>query len=310
VTRLNPDDKPPNVAIRGHLEVRQVESSSFRVVPDAESRDGGSSRLPALDGVRGLGFVFVFLFHAQYLTGGLIGVDIFFVLSGFLITSILLRERIKSGSINLFHFYMRRALRLLPALFAMIGFVIVWTWLYDPDRLAITLRDAQSVGLYYWNFRVLDWLTDAANHQYMFIHLWSLSGEEQFYMVWPVAILAALSIGMPSWAQRAAVVSGIVLPAIARAALWTEPTWFSLYARTDMRVDTLLWGALVSWLVVSGWRPGPRAVAGLQVASPTALLALVVLAARRTPTTRASSASMEGIRPSACVRRWSLQPRL
>ena len=121
---------------------------------------------------------------------GWIGVDLFFVLSGFLITSILLQEFRERGSIHLGYFYMRRALRLLPALFSIIAFVIAFTWITHSLDLPITLWNAIGAMGYFYNWQiVVAPFPDYLGGRWMFTHLWSLSIEEQFYTTWPLIVL-------------------------------------------------------------------------------------------------------------------------
>ena len=98
------------------------------------------SRVPALDGIRGIAILLVFTFHMTpvLLVGGRIGVDLFFVLSGFLITSTLLQEQRLTGSISLKNFYMRRVLRLAPPLITLVAFVMIFVWLKgDPEEITL-----------------------------------------------------------------------------------------------------------------------------------------------------------------------------
>ncbi len=141
---------------------------------------------PALDGVRAVAVVAVMGFHAaiRQFHGGYLGVDVFFVLSGFLITSLLAAERDTSGRIDLGAFYMRRALRLLPALFVMVAVVSVVAALgphiAESDTMA---RDAPATLFYYvnWVYAFLDHFEVR-----LLSHTWSLSIEEQFYLAWPL----------------------------------------------------------------------------------------------------------------------------
>ena len=88
--------------------------------------------IPSLNGLRALAVALVVSRHAFLLSAGFIGVDIFFVLSGFLITSLLIVEQHETGTVNILHFFARRALRLFPCLWLMIGFVLFWSWLAHP----------------------------------------------------------------------------------------------------------------------------------------------------------------------------------
>jgi peptidoglycan/LPS O-acetylase OafA/YrhL len=126
----------------------------------------------------------------QVFPGGNIGVDLFFVLSGFLITTLLLNEPKATGSISIKNFYARRALRLLPALVLLLICSIIYSWLFDPDLLLTALVSSKSVILYYWNWYLsLDWQPQFPT----FRHLWSLSVEEQFYIFWPIVLILTVS---------------------------------------------------------------------------------------------------------------------
>src|SRR5579883_1471355 len=102
-----------------------------------------ASRIPALDGIRGIAILIVIVAHFGILQGGNFGVDLFFVLSGFLITSILLQEQRKNGRVSISKFYLRRALRLLPALFFLVICVLIYTFMMQPySRFLLALSDA------------------------------------------------------------------------------------------------------------------------------------------------------------------------
>jgi peptidoglycan/LPS O-acetylase OafA/YrhL len=220
---------------------------------------------PALDGVRGIAILVVFATHTQphLLAGGHIGVDLFFVLSGYLITSILLSEHAQTGSIGLARFYMRRALRLLPALFLMVAVVVAGIAIAKPEQLAMTLGDAQAILLYYYNWWILvDEHIRPYLHQRFFRHLWSLSIEEQFYIVWPWVLLLALGAARSRRAMVVVLVVGILGPAIARPLLWEGGSALWLYFRTDLRFDLLMWGALGAWLVQGDRLPARESRAG------------------------------------------------
>jgi peptidoglycan/LPS O-acetylase OafA/YrhL len=232
-------------------------------------------RVPALDGVRGIAILLVLAVHTNppLLAGGRIGVDLFFVLSGFLITSILLGEYRRRGTIHLGHFYLRRALRLLPALALVLLGVIGYAAAFDSAKFATTLSDAQAAILYYFNWRlVLQW-PDLNLHQWMFSHLWSLSVEEQFYTVWPLLTLVALTMRAPLPMIFAVLASGIVLPALGRLLLW-ESSHHDLYFRTDLRFDGLMWGALVAWIMHAGYRPQNKLWGWIAAASFLGLLCI------------------------------------
>jgi peptidoglycan/LPS O-acetylase OafA/YrhL len=206
-------------------------------------------RLPALDGIRGLAVLSIMLFHtgATWFAGGGIGVDVFFVLSGFLITGLLLDERGATGRVRLPAFYARRALRLLPALLLVLAFLLVWS--------VVGGLGAQQVG----ELRrgVVFTLVYAANLQTAFLgelppfsltaHMWSLAIEEQFYLVWPVVLVLLLRAGLR---RRAVLV--VVLAAAAASALWRAHLWHGpadvlrVYYGPDTRADGLLIGCALA----------------------------------------------------------------
>ncbi|HEU4739127.1 MAG TPA: acyltransferase [Solirubrobacterales bacterium] len=148
----------------------------------------GGHRLPELDGLRAWAIAAVLFGHlglSLFVSGG-VGVDLFFVLSGFLITHLLLREYDRRGKIDLLAFYRRRAWRLLPALFAMLIIVDLITWIHDPGD---GLLKANLVGSLWAAGFVANWSQEWIGS---YIHLWSLGIEEQYYILWaPVVILLA-----------------------------------------------------------------------------------------------------------------------
>ncbi|HEX2962247.1 MAG TPA: acyltransferase [Ignavibacteriales bacterium] len=154
-------------------------------------RDTKIRYIPGLDGLRGMAILLVMLFHTGIpnFRGGFTGVDIFFVLSGFLITSLLLSEATEAGRINLKYFYMRRILRLLPALVLMLIIVTLTAQALNLKGSAYTDFTGGIITLFYSAN-----LARAFNlHQMgLLSHTWSLSIEEQFYMLWPLALIIML----------------------------------------------------------------------------------------------------------------------
>src|SRR5689334_13976989 len=158
-----------------------------------------SGHLPGLDGLRALAVLAVLLYHANvsYAPGGFLGVDLFFVLSGFLITSLLLGELRESGRVDLKRFWLRRARRLLPAVAVVIAATLVAAELLARDDLVKTRADAIASALY-----VNNWHQIAASHSYfaasgrpsLLQHLWSLAVEEQFYLLWPLVLVMGLAL--------------------------------------------------------------------------------------------------------------------
>ncbi|WIE82567.1 acyltransferase [Curtobacterium sp. MCPF17_021] len=151
-------------------------------------------RAPALDGLRTLAILVVVLYHLHvpHFEGGFIGVTVFFVLSGFLITTLLLGERRRTGRVRLGSFWAKRMLRLYPALLAFVAVgLVLWNWVGDYKGASFSAGEAAFIALTYTGnlFRAF-WDTT----QGVFAHTWSLSMEEQFYLVWPpvLVLLAAL----------------------------------------------------------------------------------------------------------------------
>lgn len=210
--------------------------------------------VPALDGLRGIAVLVVILCHAPptyQLHGGHIGVDLFFVLSGFLITSILLNEWRSTGRISIPHFYLRRACRLFPAAFSVLLFATAAAPFIQPaEELHGRLKDAAAVLLYVFNWRLVDLYTGGVVyfHNHMLSHYWSLSVEEQFYLVWPALLLLLLRLRAPRIAMIAFFAAGIIAPAAGRALLWEHGPSPEIYFRSDLRVDGLMWGAALAWL--------------------------------------------------------------
>ena len=219
-------------------------------------------RVGALDGIRAMAVAAVVLYHYFPTTapGGYLGVDVFFVLSGFLITSLLLRERDCDGSVSLKGFWARRARRILPAALTVAAVTCTVALAADPD-----LR----VGLGRQLFGILtfstNWVQISASDSYfaqsepqLFLHYWSLAVEEQFYLFWPLVVvgLAALVGRSAIRGHRIAVamVSGVgaVVSAVLMG-LWFDPDVdpSRLYYGTDTHATGLFLGALAAVLTTS-----------------------------------------------------------
>jgi len=237
--------------------------------------------MPGLDGLRGLAVVVVVLFHAGHLTGGYLGVDLFFVLSGYLITSLLLVEGTASGTLGLARFWGRRARRLLPALGVLVvGVAAYAAFVAEPEELHRIRWDGIATMLYVANWREI---FGGSDYWALFTapsplaHTWSLAIEEQFYVVWPLVVVGVLwwvgrrrsraDAGEPEGAEAAGRSLGrnmlVLCAVLAAVALGSQAWWQSVagwnrvYFGTDTRAFALLCGAgLASF---TAWR-GSRAV--------------------------------------------------
>ncbi|APU22226.1 acyltransferase family protein [Actinoalloteichus sp. GBA129-24] len=217
----------------------------------AESATGRTSHVPALDGVRGVAILGVLLFHTGHLSGGFLGVDLFFALSGYLITDLLLREIEATGAVSLVPFWGRRLRRLLPALAVMLACVTVLVWAVGPpDLVRTTLADGPWVLLNLVNWHLLAesasyW--DRFGAARVFEHLWSVAVEEQFYLVWPMLLLIIarctrrVDHRVAVAAALASVLSLVVMITLLDPA---DPT--RVYTGTDTRAFSLLLGAVVA----------------------------------------------------------------
>jgi peptidoglycan/LPS O-acetylase OafA/YrhL len=219
-----------------------------------------SSRNDALDGVRLFAVAAVMAFHfgLPYAAGGFLGVDLFFVLSGFLITSLLLTQ-LARGHIKVFEFWARRMRRLIPALLVLIGVVVAWGALVAPSFSRDGLRGDVTATLFYvanWHF--ISTSTYFANDGVAspLQHMWSLAVEEQFYLVWPLLLLVTgLIVRQPRrrlLAVGALAGAGIIASAIRLDLLWRSAGQDRAYLGTDSRIFEPLAGALLAVLMTSG----------------------------------------------------------
>jgi len=152
--------------------------------------------VPGLDGLRALAVLAVVVYHAnrEWLGGGFLGVEVFFVISGYLITLLLIAERERTGKVSLSKFWLRRAKRLLPALFTLLIGITVYSALFDKDRLGM-LRGDVVAGFFYVSNWFQVWSGSSYTDSFAFAplrHLWSLAVEEQYYIVWPLIMYVLL----------------------------------------------------------------------------------------------------------------------
>jgi peptidoglycan/LPS O-acetylase OafA/YrhL len=286
-----------------------------RTEPPAEGRPEvplafAGRYLPALDGLRGISMLSIFAYHLEFgwAAGGYIAVDVFFVLSGFLITGLLIEEWVTKGGVRLRAFWARRARRLLPALVTMLLLLALWVAV-TKSGTEIDLgqfRDAALATTFY----VANWQQIFAHQSYWagfaaqspLKHTWTLSIEEQFYLVWPLVMVAVLGrglgrrrrpvlrrlragpgtgegSGMEAWRRTGLVVTigGTLLSAAWMA--WLRHHGASVnrvYLGTDTRAFDLLAGAMVAFLVAAKPEPGRAARRALHVLGLAAAAVFVV----------------------------------
>ena len=212
--------------------------------------------LPALDGIRALAVLAVVLYHAGalWLPAGFLGVDVFFVVSGFLITALLVAERERAGGVELLAFWLRRARRLLPALALLLAVTTIYAVIALGDQLLTHLREVLAATVYITNWDLI--LRDISYFE-MFDrpsqlrHLWSLAVEEQFYLLWPIVF----AVGARFLSRRA--LTAFVLLLAAASLGWMahlyqpgdEPS--RVYFGSDPRAFTILLGVALGLV----WRP-------------------------------------------------------
>jgi peptidoglycan/LPS O-acetylase OafA/YrhL len=243
----------------------------------------GVGYLPGIDGLRGLAVVAVLAYHldATWAAGGYLGVEVFFVVSGFLITSLLLAEHRERATVDLVAFWRRRARRLLPAVFVLVGLVFAYAATVLPTGELHRFRGDGIASLLY----VQNWYAIFTEQPYFeafgrpspLRHLWSLAIEEQFYLLWPVL----LPLGLRRLGRRRtvlAVAGAIVVSAVLMAATADITAPERAYYGTDTRLFGILSGALLAF----AWRPqrarGDVGPAARRVIEGFGVGALVVLA--------------------------------
>ena len=213
--------------------------------------------LTGLDGLRAIAVLAVLVYHAglDWLPGGFLGVEIFFAISGYLITGLLLSEWHGSGRIDLKAFWIRRARRLLPALFVLLagtlGYALVWL----PAELARLRVDVLAALGYVTNWYLIlgqqSYFADL-DRQSPLLHLWSLAVEEQFYLLWPIALAAGLLVAGPRL-SFIFTIAGAIASAVWMAVLYRPDADVSrVYFGTDTRLTGLLLGAALAFV----WLPG------------------------------------------------------
>jgi peptidoglycan/LPS O-acetylase OafA/YrhL len=234
--------------------------------------------MPGLDGLRALAVIAVIVYHAdkRWLAGGFLGVEVFFVISGYLITLLLLAERERTGTVSLTQFWKRRARRLLPALWTLLVGLVMYVAFFDDEKLGMLRGDVIASFLYVANwFQV--WTGSSYTDNFAFAplrHLWSLAVEEQFYILWPLIMYVLLR-----WmrTRRLPILGLFFLVSSVAITVWTaifyqpgvidtiESTpeqYFQLFGRDVLRTDFLYLGTIsrasglfLGAALATMWRP-------------------------------------------------------
>jgi peptidoglycan/LPS O-acetylase OafA/YrhL len=216
--------------------------------------------LPALDGLRAIAVVAVLFYHAEmpWMPGGFLGVEVFFVISGYLITGLLLAEWRKTGRINLPQFWLRRARRLLPAVFALLIAALAFAVVFLPTEVASLRGDALAAAFYvsnWWQVFSHKSYFEAIGRPSLLRHLWSLAVEEQFYVVWPVLLALVLRWLHP---RRMALLAVLAVAGAIASSLWMAYLYHPdvdpsrVYYGTDTRAAGFLIGAALAMLLSPG----------------------------------------------------------
>jgi peptidoglycan/LPS O-acetylase OafA/YrhL len=218
-------------------------------------------RRPALDGLRGVAVLFVMGTHTGYLwsgvgtwvRGGYIGVDIFFVLSGFLISSLLIEEFDREGHIRLGSFYRRRIFRLFPILYVVMAVTFVYSRLVPALAVQYPMgTEIQGIGAIV--IYVPNWLQMYRPGGWALGQVWSLGVEEQFYLLWPLLLIWLLKVNR--WRVTAGVIGAMIVLSAASCAYMNHinPVFPFAYLQTECRFGALMVGAGAAYMIHRGWR--------------------------------------------------------
>ncbi len=227
------------------------------------ARTASLRRIPSLDGLRAISIVLVMGLHTVQRYGvnhpehplslwwsvalnGSLGVSIFFVISGYLITRLLLHEQQTRGTISLSGFYLKRAFRILPPLYV---YVAVLALLSAAGRLTLTKWDVVSALFFFHNYAVTSvcWAIE---------HFWSLSVEEQFYLIWPIILVLCLRLSSDAGRKRAVMVTGVVIllsPLMRVISFRTHNALLHDSAGFHMHADALMFGCAAALLEGRSW---------------------------------------------------------
>ena len=250
---------------------------------EGAGRKAAIPHISALDGARGIAVAGVLVFHSGHLLGGYLGVDFFFTLSGFLITSLLIAETNHTGSVGLGGFWARRARRLLPALaILMIGVALYAATLAKPGELAQIRGDALATLAY-----VANWRAVYAHIDYWALfeapsplnHTWSLAIEEQFYLIWPLLFVGLLA-RFKRTTPKVVLATSLALAGVSSLlmiVLYDPANTNRAYYGTDTRAAAILFGAaLAAALAVFGSVTKRNARIGLEVLGISGAIVLAI----------------------------------
>jgi peptidoglycan/LPS O-acetylase OafA/YrhL len=251
-------------------EIRNVKDEQSRsIAKDGEFRLGYR---PSLDGIRALSILVVMVCHSglTLIPGGVLGMSVFFVLSGFLITALLMQEWNRTGSISLKQFYYRRALRLLPALFALLFVCCLYGLIKSKDE-AIAIYMSVAATLFY----VTNWIS-AFSHADLgpLAHTWSLSVEEQFYMLFPLVLSVLLWLKLKRLWTVIFLLFVITASVVHTVMLWENGHSIRrVYYGFDARVDELLIGCLIG--ILASWNVLPKTDRAILISKIAAVVSVV-----------------------------------
>ncbi|PWI12803.1 acyltransferase [Streptomyces sp. Act143] len=263
-----------DTAVSGRRHTAPAAPGVRRGFPSAPLRSG---RVDGLDGLRTLAVALVLVYHVDHslVPGGSIAVDVFFTISGFVITRLLLVEYSRTGSLALLPFYRRRWLRLVPALLVLCAVCVVLQtttslWSFDGSWQAVGLAATFLTNV----FRAAEFGSYSGGP---LAHTWSLGVEEQFYLLWPILLLFLLRRLRPR-TVLICTAALCVLPFLWRCLLWNPDAVHRIYNGTDTRADELLAGALVAVALARLRTDDPRLALLRTWAGRLAVPALAVLA--------------------------------
>jgi peptidoglycan/LPS O-acetylase OafA/YrhL len=254
---------PGDATLGGRSKVKRV---GVREVDGQRIRGVRLPYRPGLDGLRALAVIAVLLYHAglTWIPGGFLGVEVFFVISGYLITALLLAEWRVRGRVDLKAFWLRRARRLLPALYLLLVVTLAYAVVFLPHEVAGLRGDALAAFGYVTNWYLVfgqESYFEAVGRPSLLKHLWSLAVEEQFYIFWPLVFAVGIGVGATRFRRRRVVnlaLAGAGASAMAMAVLYVpgvDPS--RIYYGTDTRATGLLFGAALAflWSQAGKYRP-------------------------------------------------------